>query len=250
MRYPVNVKRKVAVVTGAGRGIGKAIAVRLAESGADVAVLARNFDELDTVSSRIRETGCRSMVLTGDVTEYSRIAELFTEVYEAFGSIDILVNCAGINSRKSLDMLDERDWDTEIDTNLKGVFICCKAAAEFMKKQGRGWIINISSVKGKEATTSMSYGASKAGVIGLSRSLAKQLIPFNIYVNCVAPGFINTGMSRLLSPGEVERYLREIPIGRMGEPEEIAEVICFLASPAASYIVGATVNVNGGYLMD
>ncbi|MFC2070289.1 SDR family NAD(P)-dependent oxidoreductase [Chloroflexota bacterium] len=250
MRYPVNGKKKVAIVTGASRGIGKAIAIRLAESGADIAVLARTYDELNTVSSRIQEIGCKSMVLTGDVTKYSRIAELFTEVYQAFGSIDILVNNAGINSRKGLEMLDECDWDTEIDTNLKGVFICCKAAAEFMKKQGRGWIINISSVKGKEATTSMSYGASKAGVIGLSRSLAKQLIPFNIYVNCVAPGFINTGMSRLLSPSEVERYLREIPIGRMGEPEDIAEVVCFLASPAASYIVGATINVNGGYLMD
>jgi len=250
MKYLVDLQNKVAVVTGASRGIGRAIAIELAKNGADVAVMARHSDPLHNISSEIQAIGRRSMALVGDVTDQIKITELFSEVNQELGSIDILVNNAGINSRKNLEVLDECDWDTEIDTNLKGVFLCSKAAAYFMKKAGRGWIINISSVKGKEATTSMAYGASKAGVIGLTKSLAKQLIRYNIYVNCIAPGFINTGMSQLLSSSETESYLTKIPIGRLGEPEEIARVVCFLASPASSYVVGATINVNGGYMMD
>lgn len=250
MKYTVDLRDKVAIVTGASRGIGRTIAVELARCGADVAVLARNPAPFYAVSSEIQAMGCKSMVLVGDVTDQSKIAELFSDVYRVSGSIDILVNNAGVNLRKNLEDMDEHDWDKEIDTNLKGVFFCSKVAAEFMKRKGRGWIINISSIKGKEATTSVSYGASKAGVIGLTRSLAKQLIQDNIYVNCIAPGFIDIGMSKILSSDDKKGYLRKIPISRFGYPEEIASVVCFLASPASSYIVGATINVNGGYLMD
>ena len=250
MKYAVDLRGKVAIVTGASRGIGRAIALELAKRGADVAVLARNLVPLCCVSSEIRSMGCRSIELVGDVTDQSGITGLFSDAYRALGSIDILVNNAGINLRKNLEDMDEQDWNIEIDTNLKGVFVCSRVAAEYMKRKGEGWIINISSIKGKEAATSVSYSASKSGVIGLTRSMAKQLIRYNIYVNCIAPGFIDIGMSKLLSADEKKGYLQKIPLSRFGAPEEIASVVCFLASPASSYIVGATINVNGGYLMD
>lgn len=249
MRYEY-LKNKVAIVTGASRGIGRAIALEVAKGAALVAILARHEEDLELVAREIEELGTKCLTLVGDVGHMQEMEDLFSKIYQTFGRMDILVNNAGINSRKKLNIIAEEDWDNEIQTNLKGVYVCSKVASEYMKIQRRGWIVNIASIKGREATSSIAYGASKSGVIGLTKSLAKQLIPYNIYVNGVAPGFIDTGMTRLLSPEERKDYLKRIPVGRFGRSEEIASVVCFLVSPAASYVVGTTVDVNGGYMMN
>ncbi len=252
--------RKVVVITGASRGIGKAFAQQLALDY-DLALLSHNQTELETV---IRElppvNGGFFLPLECDLQNKESIINTFNEIYRQFGSIDVLINNAGVNSRRTLNPQDEgqwfeeldknlQGWDREIAVNLTGAYLCSYLAAGYMLKHHSGSIINISSIKGIEPTVSPGYGASKAGIIKLTKDFAKALAPHGIRVNCIAPGFINTGMTTELSEEKRESYLKLIPQGRFGEGIEMAKVAAFLASPDSSYITGAVLNVNGGYLM-
>jgi len=240
---------KNAVVTGASKGIGKAIALDLASRGINLALVARHLKELEKAVEKASSKGVNAVAIKADVSKKADVEKAFSQANAILGSIDILVNNAGTNSRKKFYDLSQKDWAVEMDTNLGGVFFCSKEAAKYMREQGKGWIVNISSIKGREATSSMAYGASKAGVIGLTKCMAKQLIKDGIYVNAVAPGFIDCGMTKLLSEEELKNYMKTIPINRVGKPDEIATAVAFLCSKEASYIVGTTLDVNGGYLM-
>jgi 3-oxoacyl-[acyl-carrier protein] reductase len=241
---------RVVVVTGASRGIGQTIAQEFASKGENLALISRHYTEVAEVAQELGRGNTLCCPYECDIKDAAQVRETFARIYQQLGRIDVLVNNAGANARKRLDTITMDDWHDELQTNLTGAFCCSVEAAKYMKMNGQGWIVNISSIKGKEATSSAGYGASKAGVIGLTRCLAKQLIKHNIYVNCVAPGFIDTGMTRLLSAEELQKYLTTIPIGRVGTVQEVANVVRFLTGADASYIVGATINVNGGYLMD
>ena len=240
---------KTALVTGASRGIGRAVALELARRGADVALLATNCELLEEVAKQIEAMGRRALVLVGDVGNMREMRAAFDQIQAAFGRLDILVNNAGINQRQKLDKISEEGWDRTIDTNLKGAFICAKLAAEIMIPQRQGWIVNVSSVMGRMGGTSLDYSASKAGMLGLTKALSRSLAPHNILVNAVAPGPIETDQAKALPPDRMKQLVDSTPLGRIGKPEEIATVIAFLVSQDASFITGATIDVNGGMLM-
>ena len=239
---------KTAIVTGASRGIGAAIAQALAEEEYTLGLFGRDEAALASVQQSL--TG-EHLVYNVDVRDSGGLRFAFQEFFSETGSLEVLVNNAGVNTRRTLPISDQeiclglRDWQVEMETNLTGPYICSSLAAHYM---GEGSIINISSIKGKEATSSPGYGASKAGLIKLTKDCAKAWAP-GIRVNCVAPGFINTGMTTELSDDKKEQYRDMIPAGRFGSVEEVAQVVAFLASKKASYITGATIDVNGGYLM-
>lgn len=243
---------KVAVVTGAGRGIGRAVALDLSREGARVVVSDINFKSAEETSNIINAEGGTSIAVRADVSLRNEVRELFRKAVEAFGRVDILVNVAGIFSRTPFLELTEEEWDKVLNVNLKGVFLCCQEALPLMIKQRYGRIINIASLSGKRGgvTSGVNYSSSKAGVIALTRSIAKFAAPYNVIVNAVAPGLIDTDMVRQFPPEVREKQIKAIPLGRLGEPEEVAKLITFLASDDASYIVGETININGGLLMD
>lgn len=247
----MDLREKVAVVTGASRGIGRAIALELARRGASVVVnYNRTADAAQEVVTTIEEEGGRALAVQADVGELDQAAELVKAAIDTFGAIDILVNNAGTTRDQLLMMMSEDDWDVVLRTNLKGVFNCCKAAARKMMRQRSGRIINISSVSGLVGQGGQTnYAASKAGVIGLTKSLAKELGPRNITVNAVAPGFVPTALTNDL-PEEMKAKAREAtPLGRMGRPEEIAYAVAFLASDLAGFITGEVLTVDGGLVM-
>lgn len=246
----VNNALRAVIVTGGAINIGRMIVEAYLQDGYNVAIIARNKEQMArTVKEFSEKYNNRCHAYSCDIKDRDNLTKTIRQIANDLGRICILVNNAGANSRAKIGKHTDLDWDNEIETNLTGSRNCAMAVLNYMKGQG-GHIINIASIKAKEPTSSIGYGASKAGVIGLTKSLAKQFIPFGIYVNCIAPGFINTGMTKLLSPEEASAYLERIPIGRMGEEKEIASVVKFLTSSASSYIVGATIDVNGGYLMD
>ena len=239
---------KVAVVTGASRGIGKAIAAKLAEKGALVVINYRsNEEEAIKLVNEIIENGGNAKTYQADVSCYEEAEKLITSVKNEFGSLDILVNNAGITNDMLMLKMSEQDFDKVINVNLKGTFNCMKHANKIMLKQRSGKIINISSVVGITGNAGQAnYAASKAGIIGLTKSMAKEMATRGITVNAVAPGFIETDMTDVLSEGVKEQILNNIPMKRLGRTEDVANAVAFLASDEANYITGQVINVDGG----
>ncbi|MCM3273107.1 3-oxoacyl-[acyl-carrier-protein] reductase [Paenibacillus elgii] len=242
---------KVALVTGASRGIGRAIAIGLAEAGADVVVnYAGSEAAAAEVVQAIEALGRKSFKVKANVGSVQEVEEMFKLVLEAFGRIDILVNNAGITRDNLIMRMKEEEFDQVIETNLKGVFNCVKAATRPMMKQRSGRIINISSVVGAMGNAGqMNYVAAKAGVIGMTKSAAKELASRGINVNCVAPGFIETDMTDKLAEDLRSQLTSQIPLARLGQPEDIAKAVMFLASDHSSYMTGQTLHVDGGMYM-
>lgn len=239
---------KVAIITGASRGIGKAIALAMANAGAKVVVnYASNDVAAGEVVEQIRATGQKAIMFKADVAESEAADGLIQAAQAEFGRIDILVNNAGITRDNLLVRMKDEDWDAVLGLNLKGAFNCSRAAAKAMLKQKYGRIINISSVVGLTGNPGQAnYAAAKAGLLGMTKSLAKELASRNITVNAVAPGYIRTEMTAQLPEKVSGEMLAQIPMKRFGEPDEIADLVLFLASDAAKYITGQTIAVDGG----
>ncbi|MEO0802718.1 MAG: 3-oxoacyl-[acyl-carrier-protein] reductase [Cyanobacteria bacterium J06642_2] len=240
---------KVAIVTGASRGIGRAIAIALGQAGASVVVnYARSADAAHEVVAEIAAAGGSAIAIGGNIAEPEAVDALFAQTMEKWGRVDVLVNNAGITRDTLILRMKPDDWQSVIELNLTGVFLCLKAATKIMMKQRQGRIINITSVVGISGNPGQAnYSAAKAGVIGLTKTAARELASRNITVNAVAPGFIATQMTADL---DAEPILAGIPLGRMGQPEEVAGAVCFLAAdPAAAYITGQVLNVDGGMVM-
>lgn len=242
---------KTALVTGASRGIGRSIALALAEAGANVAVNYAGSEAAATeVAEQIRAKGVEAITVQANVGRADEADQLIKDVTGAWGKIDILVNNAGITRDNLIMRMKEEEFDQVIETNLKGVFNCLKSATRPMMKQRSGRIINISSVVGVLGNAGQAnYVAAKAGVIGLTKSSARELASRGITVNCVAPGFIDTEMTQVLADDLRDNMLSGIPLARLGRPEEIADVVLFLASDASSYMTGQTLHVDGGMYM-
>lgn len=238
----------VAIVTGSGRGIGRAIALELAVAGAKVVVnYAGRVDKAEETVELIREAGGECLAVQADVSQTADVDRLIKTTLDHFGKINILVNNAGITRDSLLLRMKEADWDAVLATNLKGVFLCTKAVSKGMLKQRSGVIVNISSVVGLSGNAGQAnYAAAKAGIIGFSKSIAKEFAARGIRVNAVAPGYISTDMTETLAEGLQTEVLRAIPLGRLGKPEDVAKVVRFLVSPEASYITGQTLCVDGG----
>jgi NAD(P)-dependent dehydrogenase (short-subunit alcohol dehydrogenase family) len=244
-------ERKVAIVTGAGQGMGEAFAKVLAGNGASVAVADINEGAALRVASEITRAGGRAKHFKTDVSRYEEALELVAKVSDAFGTPDILVNNAGLLRPTPFLEITPEEWESIMRVNVHGVFFCCKAAAPSMVAKRYGKIINMSSTAGKASSTfgGVHYTASKAAVLGITRHLARELAPFGINVNAVCPGSIDTPMVRgNASPERIEQGVRKIPFGRLGRPEEVANLILFLASDASSYITGASIDINGAEL--
>ena len=242
---------KIALVTGGSRGIGRAIALRLAEAGAKVAInYAGNQTAAEEVKAIIEQHGGTAMIVQTDVSDSTAAAEMVARVHEELGGLDILVNNAGITRDTLLVRMKDEDFDAVINTNLKGIYACTKAAAKFMTKQRSGRIVNLSSVVGEIGNIGQTnYAAAKAGVIGFSKAAAKEFAARHVTVNVVAPGFIDTDMTAVLKDSIREKLIEGIPLGALGKPEHVADAVLFLVSDAASYITGQVLNVDGGMVM-
>ncbi len=243
---------KVALVTGAARGIGEAIALKLAQEGADVVVTDVDLEGAQRVAQEIEGLGRKAKAIQADVSQREAVQRLVSEAVSVFGQIDILVNNAGIIRRGTFLEHDPQDWEKVLSVNLGGTFNCAKEVVPLMIKQGGGKIINISSVVGKmgDIASAPSYGTSKGAINTFTKSLARELAPYGINVNAVAPHAIETDMSREWSEEKRRQIVEAIPLKRLGKPEEVAEVVAFLASDGAGFITGQILDVNGGYLMD
>jgi len=243
-------KDKVAIVTGGAQGIGRSIALLLAKNGAQVAVVDINETKAEETVKEIVALGQKALAIKADVANFSEAERMGKTVFEFFGKIDILVNNAGITRDGLFLRMKEEEWDAVININLKSVFNCSKGVIRYFGKKDGGRIINIASVVGQMGNIGQAnYAASKAGIIGFTKTLAREFGGRGITVNAVAPGFIDTEMTRVLSEKVKEEFIKNIPLGRMGKPEEVAEVVLFLATDAASYITGQVINVNGGLYM-
>jgi 3-oxoacyl-[acyl-carrier protein] reductase len=241
---------RVALVTGASQGIGRSCALRLAKDGASVALAARNVQKLHEVESEIASAGGQAASFAMDVAQEDQIKSAFKAATERFGKLDILVNNAGITRDQLVMRMKHADWNAVLDTNLTGPYLCIQAAIGSMLKQRWGRIVNISSIFGQMGQAGQAnYAASKAGLIGLTMAVAREVASRNITVNAVAPGWIETAMTEVLSPELRESIAKAIPLGRAGTDQEIAHAVSFLASPDSGYITGHVLNVNGGMLM-
>ncbi|GAB7027309.1 3-oxoacyl-[acyl-carrier-protein] reductase [Geotalea toluenoxydans] len=241
---------RVAIVTGASRGIGKAVALKLAADGADLVVTATSLETAQATADEITSAGGKALAVKVDVSVTAEVEGLFAAAVKEFGRIDILVNNAGITRDGLLLRMKDDDWNAVLDINLKGAFNCTREAAKYMTKARYGRIVNISSVVGEMGNAGqVNYCASKAGMFGLTKATARELAKRNITVNAVAPGFVETDMTGTLSEKVRESLLQQVPLERLGQPEDIAAAVSFLVSTQASYITGHILSVNGGMYM-
>ncbi len=246
----MELKEKVAVITGSARGIGKSIARRLAKDGATVVICDLSMEDVSATVDELRSEGAEALPIEANVTSMASVEAMFDKVMEEFGKVDILVNNAGITRDALLVRMDESAWDSVLAVNLKGTFNCTKCVAKIMMKQKSGKIVNIASVMGLIGNVGQAnYSASKAGVIGLTKSAAKELGRRNINVNAVAPGYIATKMTEALPEKEKEKILELIPLGCIGYPEDVANAVAFLLSDSARYITGQVLQIDGGLVM-
>ncbi len=244
-----SLENKTALVTGAARGIGQAIALQLAADGADLALCDVKAEWLEETAAKVKALGRRAEVYAMDVSVGAAVGEAVTQVAADFGRIDILVNNAGITRDTLLIRMSEEDWDAVLDINLKGAFLVTKAVAKIMMKQRSGSIVNIASVVGVMGNPGqVNYSASKGGLIAMTRTLAKELGSRNVRINAVAPGFIRTAMTDKLPEAAKEAMLRNVPLGRPGEPEDVARAVAFLAGDQSAYVSGQTLPVCGGMI--
>jgi 3-oxoacyl-[acyl-carrier protein] reductase len=246
----LNCTSKKALVTGAGRGIGREIALRLANAGCDVAVSDIDLASAQAVAGEIQALGRASLALKADVSNGAEVEAMFKTIVGSFQTLDILVNNAGITRDTLLLRMKEADWDLVLNVNLKSAFLCCREAFKIMMRARTGKIVNIASVVGLMGNAGqVNYSASKAGLIGLTRTLAREFASRSINVNAVAPGFIQTAMTDKLTDAEKEKLLGGVALGRMGKPLDVANAVLFLSSSLADYITGQVVVVDGGLVM-
>jgi 3-oxoacyl-[acyl-carrier protein] reductase len=244
-------QNQIALITGTSRGIGKAIALKLGKDGATVIGTATTDEGVKSISNYLNEAGIKGKGIILNVNDTDQIKNLFTEIRKEFGEVTILVNNAGITRDDLLVRMKDEKWDEVIGTNLKAIFRLSREVLRSMMMARSGRIINIASIVGSTGNAGQSnYAAAKAGILGLSKSLAREVGSRNITINCVAPGFVDTDMTRALSEKQQQDLLQHIPLKRLGEPEDIASAVAFLASPSAGYITGSTLHVNGGMYME
>ncbi len=244
-------QNQIALITGASRGIGQAIALKLGKDGATVVGSATTVEGAKSISCYLNEAGIKGMGIALNVNDADQIRNNLAEIRKTFGEITILVNNAGITRDDLLVRMKDEKWDEVIETNLKSVFRLCREVLRAMMRARSGRIINISSIVGATGNIGQAnYAAAKAGVLGLSKSLAREVGSRNITVNCVAPGFVDTDMTRALTEKQQQNLIQYVPLARLGRSEEIASAVAFLASPSAGYITGATLHVNGGMYME
>jgi len=246
----IDCKGKNALVTGAGRGIGREIALRLAQAGANIAVCDVDLSSAQNTAMEIESLGQKALAFQADVSKANAVSDMFAAFFQAFPILDILVNNAGITRDGLIMRMKEEDWDVVIDINLKSAFLCCKEASRHMMKARCGKIVNVASVVGIIGNAGqVNYSASKAGLIGLTKTLAKEFATRNIQVNAVAPGFIQTAMTEKLSAVEKEKLAANIPVQKLGVPLDVANAVLFLSSPLSDYITGQVLAVDGGLAM-
>jgi sorbose reductase len=245
-----DIKGRKALVTGAGRGIGKVLALTLAEAGCDVALFGLHRQNLEEVAISARKYGVRCLALEGDVSRKVDVQEAFSAVTKEFGRLDICVNNAGISMQKAVEDVPEEDWDRIMDTNIKGVFLCSQEAARIMIPQQSGSIINIGSISARTVNVPQKqaiYNTSKAGVVMLTQAMAVEWAPYDIRVNSISPGYMKTEMTLSSMPKLFPAWESLTPLGRLGEPEELRGALLYLASDASSYVIGHDLVVDGGY---
>jgi 3-oxoacyl-[acyl-carrier protein] reductase len=241
---------KVALVTGAAQGIGKAVALLLAQNGADIVVSDINLEKAEETAKEIESIGLKAIAIKVNVANLNDVERMVEAILEKFGKIDILINNAGITRDKLILRMTEEDWDAVLNVNLKGTFNCTKAVVRHMAKQRSGKIVSIASVVGEMGNAGqVNYSASKAGVIGLTKTIAREFAQRRINVNAIAPGYIETPMTEVLPEKVKEELKRLIPMERLGKPEDVAEAVLFLVSEESNYITGHVLNVNGGIYM-
>jgi 3-oxoacyl-[acyl-carrier protein] reductase len=246
----MQLENKIAVITGSGRGIGRAIALQLAKEGANIVVSDIDAATASDVVAEVGALGREAISVAGDISRLTDAQMLIDKTVETFGQIDFLINNAGITRDNLLMRMSEEEWDSVIAVNLKGTYNCIRSATKTLMKQRSGRIINIASVVGQMGNPAqINYAASKAGIIGMTKSAAKELASRNILVNAVAPGFIETAMTAKLPEQAREKLIGLIPLNRLGEPEDVAKVVLFLCSSSANYITGQVINVDGGMVM-
>ena len=245
-----NLIGKNVVINGANTGIGKAVAMKCAKEGANVILAVRNRKKVENLQKQIKIIGRKVVVIEMDVTKKETIKSLINESKKEFDQIHVFFNNAGVSTMNKVIDISEEEWDYNMNVNLKGVFLCCQQQALFLIKQGHGKIINNASMAGKRGASYLAhYAASKYGVIGFSKSLALELAPYGITVNCICPGYVETSMSQALydDPETLKALERKIPMGRIAKPEEIAKTVLFLASDDSSYVTAVSIIVDGGY---
>ena len=246
-----NLNGKIAIVTGASQGIGETISVEMAKSGANVFCLARNKNALDSTINKIISHGDKASAYSCDISDNEQFNNIVTDIFNEYGSIDILVNNAGITNDTLLMRMSDDQWDSVLDINLKGSFTCTRSVIKYMMKKKSGRIINITSIVGLTGNAGQAnYAASKAGLIGMTKSIAKEVASRGITANCVAPGWIETAMTEKLSDDVKNKFLSQIPTGKIGYPKDIANTVIFLASKEAEYITGQTITVDGGRIIN